>query len=305
MDIVDYLKMTDTELTELNLACFGHTHSKERLESMIESDGRLPEWGGELYGVEDGRLLGIVGLLYPRVETKDGVRKVGGIRSVCTRPSASREGVAERLMEYAHEILREKVRYSFLMTSASSIAHELYKKLGYEDIYTLPGAFKKRGKVESNVRFRREKDPRYVRSVYKDSVKDLKGLVVREKDFWSMAESRGWPNNEEVKIAYKDGEKIGYAMFSSSRGSLSVREIGAQEGYLDEILEGLESLTDKEYLVLSHVNPAYREDIEEKGYHWSDEQWSRVMVKDLHGGSDTLDIFGPSEKFHLGIYEAF
>ncbi len=306
MDIVDHHEIPDSKLTELSLACFGHTHSKKRLANMVEADKRLPEWGGELYAVEEDRVLGVVGLLYPKARTKDGVIEVGGIRHVCCRPSASRKGVAKKLIKKAHEILAEKVRYSFLMTSASGVAHELYKKLGYEDIYVPPKAFKKADKLKSDVRFKQENDPGYVRSVYLDTVKDLRGLVIRERDYWDMAKARGWPRNEHVKIAYEEGKRIGYAMLYSSRDRLSVEEIGAEEKFLPKILKGLESLTDRDHIVLSYVNPKDKEKIEERGYRWTQDLWARVMVKDLNDeDSDMSEKFGIPETFHMGIYESY
>ncbi len=305
MDIVYCSEVRDRDLNELSLACFDHTHSKDRLDMMIRSDGRLPDWGGELYAVEDETALGVVGILYPRAKTKEEVITVGGIRHVCSRPSTSRKGVAERLMIEAHNILKKKVRYSFLMTSASGVAHHLYEKLGYEDIYVPGRAFKKRENARSDVSFKRKKAPDYVRSVYTESVEGLTGLVVRDGDFWNMAQARGWPDNENVKLAYKDGERIGYVMIDSKRDRLEVKEIGAKKGFLPEILKGLDSQTDCEFLVLSYVNPKYREKIEESGYHWTDDMWYRVMVNDLSGGSNTSEKFGAPETFQMGIYESF
>ncbi len=307
MEIVDYREISDSELTELSLACFEHTHTKERLNQMIKADRRLSDWGGELYAVEGDEVLGVVGLLYPKARTKnDEVIEVGGIRNVCSRPSASRSGVAKKLMEEAHDILKKKVEYSFLMTSASSVAHSLYQKLGYEDIYVPPKAFKKREDIGSDVRFEAEKDPGYVRSVYMRSIENLTGLVVREKCFWEMAKTRGWPENEDVKIAYKDGERIGYTMFDSSRNKLSVKEIGAEEGFLPHILDGLESRAEKNHVVLSYVNPAYKEEIEKKGYRWTQDLWKRVMVKDLGGkNSKVLEKFDAPGRFHMGVYESY
>jgi len=192
------------------------------------------------------------------------------------------------------------------MTSASNVAHDLYEKLGYEDIHVPPKAFKRRSKTRSDVRFEREKDPGYVRSMYMNSVEKLTGLVIRENEFWKIAESRGWPNNKDVRIGYKNGKRIGYAMFNSSRDRLSVKEIGAEKDSLSDILQGLESRTQKEHIVLSHVNPAYKEEIENEGYRWTYDLWERVMIKDLSGKDvDAEQKFSSLEGFHMGPYEAY
>ncbi|GEM_PF-3462227 len=305
MEIVEFEEVKDSDLTELCLACFDHVHSKARLKKMIRSDDRLPDWGGELYAVQGDKALGVVGLLYPEIRKEENFIKVGGIRNVCTRPSASKQGIAKKLMKRAHQNLRKKVDYSFLMTSASNVAYNLYRNLGYEDVYIPQIAYKKKETVESDVEFRKEKDPDYVRSVYMNSVRGLTGLVKRDKRFWQMAKSRGWPDNEKIKIAYKNGSRIGYAMVDQSREKLSVKEMGAEEGFLVDLMFGLENYCEKDHIVLSYVNPNYKNAVERHGYSWTDDLWYRVMVKDLREGSNSTADFTEEDNFHAGIYECY
>ncbi|MFW6040987.1 MAG: GNAT family N-acetyltransferase [Thermoplasmatota archaeon] len=181
MNIIHYDQVDDNEMSELTLTCFSHPYSKKHIEGMIKADSRVPEWGGELYAEKNGRLLGTVGILFPRAKKVDGsIEKVGGIRNVCSRPTASRKGVAKTLLVEAHKKLKkEEVRFSFLMTSKATVAHNLYKKLGYRDIFVYPEAFKKVEHKKSEVEFKKEEDPNYIRELYMKSMKDLNGLVVR------------------------------------------------------------------------------------------------------------------------------
>ncbi len=307
MKILNYDEVEDEQLTEMMLACFNHVYSKDQIEEMIDSDRRIPEWDGELFAVEDGRAVGSVGLIYPRAEKFTGERiDVGGIRNVCARPSESNRGIVTKLMDRAHEILSEEVDHSFLMTSKSLVAHNLYKKLGYETVHVPPKAYKKCENKRSDVEFKEEKDPEYVRSLYSNSVDDLTGLVVREKDYWEMAEARGWPDNEDVKIAYRDGERIGYAMMESSRNSLTVKELAAEKDGLLTLLKAMESRCDKEQIVLTYANPSYEKDIRTAGFSWTQDLWYRVMVKNLNGENDeSLRSFGQGETFHTGVYEIY
>ncbi|MBS3790418.1 MAG: GNAT family N-acetyltransferase [Candidatus Thermoplasmatota archaeon] len=304
MEIVNFDEVEDSDMIELNLACFNHTYSKDHIKKMIRSDKRMPDWGGELYAKEKGKILGCVGILFPRVKLSEETKKVGGIRNVCSRPSKSRRGVVKNLMERAHDTLRQEVELSFLMTPKSNVAYNLYKKLGYETVHVPPKAYKKAEEKETDIEFRDENDPEYVRSLYLESVKDLSGLVVREEDYWDMAEARGWPDNDNVKIAYRNGEKIGYSIYEFSRNSLSVKEF-ASEGNSKVLLQGLESICDKEYIVLSYVNPNYRDFLLNAGYSWHQDLWYSIMVKDLKNGvSDTMNI-EDINNFHAGIYETF
>jgi len=305
MKIVQFDEVDESGMTELMLACFNHAYSKDHLKKIIRSDRRMPEWGGELYAKEDDEVLGCVGILYPRAKISGEVRKVGGIRNVCSRPSESRRGIIKKLMKRAHEIMHEEVDFSFLMTSKSGVAYNLYKKLGYETVHVPPRAYKKVEDQQSDIEFKDKVDPEYVRWVYTNSVKDLSGLVVREEDYWNMAEARGWPDNDNVKIAYKDGQKIGYAMYETSRNSLSVKEFVAEKDDLKALLRGLESVSDKDYVVLSYVNPSYKGFLQKAGYSWHEDLWYRVMCKDLRDDSDEIIKAEDKKNFHTGIYETF
>jgi len=305
MEIVHFDEVDESEMTELMLACFNHAYSKDHLKEMIQSDGRMPGWGGELYAKEDGRILGCVGILYPKAKLSGEVRKVGGVRNVCSRPSRSRRGVIKKLIERAHETMHEEVDLSFLMTSKSGVAYNLYQKLGYETIHVPPRAYKRVEDQQSDIEFKDQVDSEYVRWLYNTSVEDLSGLAVREEDYWKMAKARGWPDNDNVKIAYRNGKKIGYAMYESSRNSLSVKEFAAEGDNLKTLLKGLESLSDKDYVVLSYVNPSYRGFLQKAGYSWHQDLWYRVMVKDLRNGPNEKIKLQNKENFHVGIYETF
>ncbi len=302
MKIVTYEEIDDIQMTELTLACFHHTYSKEHVDEMVKADKRIPDWGGELYAVDGDNVLGTVGMLYPRIKTKDGIETVGGIRNVCTRPSASRKGVARMLMEEAHERMEEKgLRFSFLMTSKSLVAYELYKKMGYRDTHRYPVAFKKTNKKTSSIEFREKEDPEYVRSLYKKSVKDLHGLIVREEDFWEMARARGWPDISKLKIAYLKGERIGYAMFNRRRKQMDCAELAVDERrYLPCLIEALEAEAEGVEIVFYYVNPNYKDVFSDKGYTLYDDTWSRIMVKEC---KEKLPL--DEDLFNCGIFETF
>lgn len=308
MNIVHYDEVKDWQMTEMTLTCFNHPYSKEHIEDMISADSRLPDWGGELYAKEDDKVLGTVGMLYPHLKTKEGIEKVGGIRNVCTRPSAGRKGVSTKLFEEAHRRMKEKgVRYSFLMTDQYLVAYNLYKKLGYRNMMKYPAAYKKVDDVESDIEFKKERDPHYVRKTYKNSVKSLYGLVVRETDFMDMVDARGWPKNKNLKIAYEDGKRIGYALFSKSRDSMICNEIAVEDfNNLPKLVRALESRVKGEYMVFKFVNPHYVKPLKDMGYGYYDDRWSKIMVKDFQDDlENSLEKMGYPGKFHNGIYESY
>ncbi len=307
MEIVDFEDVKDGDMTELTLTCFNHTYSREQVEEMIKADSRMPDWSGEMYAKKKNKVVGTVGILYPRVRLEKGVEEVGGIRNVCTRPSASDRGVATTLLKEAHSRMREEdVRYSFLMTSASFKAYSLYRKLGYEDVMQYRMAYKKvKDKKENDVQFREETWLDFVRELYTRNTEGLLGLVIREEDFWGMAEARGWPRNDKTSIAYREGEKIGYANFTRTRRHLVCKEIAAKgKRSLRAILERLEEEAN-ECLVLKFVNPKHVSVLREEGFNVYNDTWDRLMVKPLGpNGEEVLDR-ETKKRFHLGVYEAY
>ncbi len=299
MDIVTYHDIEDTDMAEMTLACFDHPYSKEHVKGMVQADSRLPGWGGELYAVDGEKVLGTCGVLYPRAKFGSTIKRVAGIRNVCVRPSKAGAGVATRLLEEAHNKIREEgLEHSFLMTSKGLVAHSLYKKLGYRDVYVYPAAFKYISKSDTQVEFQECEDFSRVRKLYMDSVQGLEGLVVREDDYHVMAEARGWPDNDDLHLATIEGERIGYAMFKKGRKSLVCNELAAERGELQRLITGLEQKAEGCFLVLKFVNPKYEDTLKKMGFKYSTDRWGVVMKKSF----DDSKLEG---LFHNGIYESF
>lgn len=308
IEFVSFDEVNDWQISELSLACFEHPLSKDGIREEIEVDERVPDWGGRLFAIENNNVLGTAGLIYPKAKTKYGIEKVGGIKSVCSRPSASRRGIASKLIEKLHERLREKdVKYSILNTSRGLVAHNLYQKLGYRDFHRIPMAYKKTGEGNPKVRFERTEAPQFIKSLYEKSVEGLYGLTVREKFYWDLADARGFPDNENIYIAHESGERIGYALFKNERGHMLCEEIGARKRTdLPKILEALEHKTHEEFIVIKWVNPNYQDIFEDFGFRYYDDRWDCTMINNLEGPTEeALETFNYGNDAHIGVYEYY
>ncbi|KXA92701.1 hypothetical protein AKJ65_07180 [candidate division MSBL1 archaeon SCGC-AAA259E19] len=308
MEIVKLGEIEDWQMTELTLACFDHTFSAERARKEAETDPRLPDWGGMLYAKEKGRVLGSAGMIYPRAKTKDGIERIGGIHNVCSRPSEARKGTAKKLLKELHQKMRNNgIRYSILHASRKLVAHNLYRELGYKDLYRVPMAYRKTNGKKSNIALKKEKDPQFVKSLYEKSVEGLYGLIVREDCFWNLANVRGFPENDNLRIAYEGDERIGYALFETSRKHSLVEEISAKERTdIPRILEAIENESSSEYIAINRANPNYRDILEECGFRYYDDRWERMMIKNLKGPTeDAIEAFNSGERVHTGPYEHY
>jgi GNAT superfamily N-acetyltransferase len=96
-----------------------------------------------LYAVDGAQVLAGVEVHRPWFTTPEGTSRVGGLAYVSTRPMASRQGHAGRLIQEVLERQRaEGDPWVILWTSRSNGAHGLYEQLGFSDVGDLPRAFR-------------------------------------------------------------------------------------------------------------------------------------------------------------------
>lgn len=274
MEIVKIDEVEDWQMTELSLACFENTFSTERARKEAEIDPRLPDWGGILYVKENGKVLSFAGIVYPRAKTKDGIERIGGISGLCSRPSEARKGNAKKLLRKLHQRMREnEARYSILGTSRGLVAYNLYRELDYKVLYRIPMAYRKTKGRKPSIDLKKEKDPQFVKSLYEKSVEGLYGLIVREDCFWDLADVRGFPENNNLRIAYEGDERIGYALFETSRKHTPVKEISAKERKdIPRVLGAIENKSSGEYVAINGANPNHRNILEECGFRYHDDR---------------------------------
>ena len=138
MKILEYDEVDPIEVLHLNLLCLNFSLTPERARLTRQHDSRpFPFFA--LYAVIDGVVAGQVGVFRLPMTTIEGPEDVGGVWAVLTSPSFKRRGIASRLLEEAHERMRlDGLRFSTLGTSRFRVAHLLYTKHGYQDVFFSP-----------------------------------------------------------------------------------------------------------------------------------------------------------------------
>ena len=123
---------------------FNWVFNQNQFEDFARIDPRLKNGPVSFIGVEKDKIVGHVGVMDLSTRTFSGdVEYVGGIYGVATLPGHARRGICTVLMERAHEYFKQKhYRFSFLSTSPVSVAHNLYEKLDYVDLFEYPTAYK-------------------------------------------------------------------------------------------------------------------------------------------------------------------
>ena len=220
-------------------------------DKRMEWDPWLRGGLGGFCGVDDGRLLGIVGVYDIPTRSLDGrVLVVGGVWALVTDPSATRRGVFTALMEESHRYFRDRgCPFAFLYTYRSWVSHRIYLKLGYQEVRALdrfPNVFKLLDQSKS--RQAQEHDTpsatnEDVSALFAQFTANRTGFVVRSQDFLGLLARRGQVDPAQtVKV---DG---GYALFSEhsryrekAGGMIYIRELVAMDRHSQEqLLEAIE-----------------------------------------------------------------
>ncbi|MFX1252114.1 MAG: GNAT family N-acetyltransferase [Promethearchaeota archaeon] len=136
MKIVEYDEVDPYEVLQLNLLGLNYALTPERVKLIRQYDPRpFPFFA--LYASIGGEVAGQVGVFRLPMVSIEGPEDVGGIWAVCSHPSFERRGIASRLLQEAHERMRtEGLRFSTLGTSKYLVAHPLYYKHGYRDVFS-------------------------------------------------------------------------------------------------------------------------------------------------------------------------
>ncbi|MFX0085563.1 MAG: GNAT family N-acetyltransferase [Candidatus Hodarchaeota archaeon] len=135
MRILEYDEVDPLEVLQLNLLALGFALTPERVKLIRQYDPRpFPFFA--LYAIVDKVVAGQVGVFRLPMVSVDGPEDVGGVWAVCTHPSFIRRNIASRLLNEAHKRMQaEGLRFSTLGTSKHRVAHILYQKQGYWDIF--------------------------------------------------------------------------------------------------------------------------------------------------------------------------
>jgi predicted acetyltransferase len=228
MRIVPYRELESKDgLLPLLDHAFKWVFNQSQSDDFVKIDPRLRNGPVGFCAVEDGRIIGHVGVMDLATRTLDRrVEYVGGLYGVATLPSHTRRGVCTTLMDKAHEYFSNKeYRFSFLPTSQALVAHALYEKLGYSDLIEYPSAYKvfhdrkaKHSPKKNVMGF----DSNRILRIYKDFSKEKTGFVVRDKAYIKMLRKIEGIKPKQCIIG-----KEGYVIFREDKTGIWIRELVA------------------------------------------------------------------------------
>ncbi len=287
MKILHYDEVDPLEAFQLNINALWWGLTPTRVETYIKYDDR---WSDDtfLYTVDKGKITSqVMGLRIP-TKTLDGEETVLGVAGVATHPAHKRKGHSTILMKRLHERSREEgMRMAFLLTRASFVAYNLYKKFGYRDMAGFPKCAKKfdrkKKPKKSILRKFKKKDVVDLDGVFKRFSRELYGHVLRQEKYfgWRLRISDSLKDMISV-IETEDGVR-GYIVKRSSGKDLFVEEIVIpSKRIMDRVFNELERQEKGDYINVFPLAGREQEDyIESRGYRMDRLSWGRCMVAPL------------------------
>jgi ribosomal protein S18 acetylase RimI-like enzyme len=303
LKILTYQELKDKDaLLPLMEQAFGWPFDPEEFERTIRIDPRLRDSCVGLCALDEGILAGYVGIMSLNTKTIEGkVEKAGGIYGVATLPGHTRQGICGTLLSRAHEYLIEKqYRFSFLTTSPTLVAHQLYKNQGYFDIASFPGAYKVtlKKKNKEKTQPKTKLDFGGIMQIYALYVKNKTGLVVRDEAYMKMLAKTAKISAKECIVTDR-----GYAIFKKEAKALRIRELAAvDEKEMHRLIRLTENKAEALIYARAVLDPNLQRVYTSLGYSVLREGHGVMMVKEL---ADTTFNQQYGDKFYMSALDYF
>lgn len=306
MKILTYRQLEQKgPLLPLMEQAFGWPYDPLEFERNVKVDPRLRDSGVGFCAVIGDKTVAYVGVMDLTTKTVDDkAERAGGIYGVATLPGHTRKGICKALLKRAHEHFLEKgYHFSFLTTSTTIVAYDLYRKLGYFDVTSFPGVYKVKGKANPNKIVPHEKpsglDFARMLEIYREYVKSKTGFVVRDEPYMKML-----ARTHEITSKDCIMTEEGYVIFKRDKKQVRVRELVAHGRKEMNKLIGL--VEDKAQNVVygrAVLDPTLREAYEERGFMTLDKGHGVLMVKELTADASFKETYG--NRFYMSALDHF
>jgi GNAT superfamily N-acetyltransferase len=235
MRIVDLAGVPDALEPQLPaLAWLDHDrpYDREDLRRLARQGYPSADYGG-VFGLVGAQVVSRVLVLSLPFTGPDGTVAVPGLTDVGTRPDSLGHGYARRLVEEVHRRERAAGRdWALLWTHPSWVAHGLYEKLGYRDIYSPPSALATSASPPKRDLPRgftwrtattREFD--ILEGLLAQGTAGRRGLVPRPPNSFRWKHRAGWRPVGNHRILREEGVPVGYAYRTSDPTCLGTVEV--------------------------------------------------------------------------------
>lgn len=286
MRIVEYDDVDQLQVLHLNLLCLDFALTPE-LACLIRRMDPRPFPFFALYALEGNTVAGQVGVFRLPMVSVEGATEVGGVWAVSTHPAWRGQGVASRLLDEAHvRMAAAGLRFSTLGTDRFRVAHRLYEKHGYHDLYSPAAALGASDGLPRQPGLRAEQaGPRRLAvadRLFEQLAHGYLGFARRHTPFFPFLHARGYLSAQDLWLLWQGEELAGYAAVSASNGLLRVRNLLLATGVDAPAAAGaLAQATDARYVQARLDRPGDVESFAQAGFQIAPQSWGTFMVKPL------------------------
>jgi GNAT superfamily N-acetyltransferase len=286
MKIVEYDVVDPLQVLQLNLLSLGYALTPERVALIRRLDPRpFPFFA--IYAIEEEIVVGQVGVYRLPMVSTEGREDVGGVCAVCTHPAFSRHGIARELLEVAHNRMRAAgLRFSTLRTSRHRVAHALYLRQGYEDVFFSNSTIAHYQSVLHLGRLRAERANaeklHLTDDLFRRVANGRLGFAYRYESFITTQVEMGEVDASCIWLLRADSELVGYALVDTSQAVLTVNDILlAEPTDTSEAVMSIAREMNVHYVQVCINNPLVAESLRLAGFPPACLDWSTFMIKPL------------------------
>lgn len=282
MKIVEYNDVDPLKVMFLNKLALDFGLSPEMVAHIRQSDPR-PFPCLAVYAVEDGAVLGQVGIFRLPMISTGGREDVGGIWAVSTHPQYSGRGVATLLLEEAHARMRSAgLRFSTLGTDRFRVAYKLYSQHGYEETNLWATALARWETAHQPTRLRAQppgpEGYDFVESSFMRIANEYLGFAWRHTPFERLRRV----NLTDIWILYKNINVVGYAFAHMDQTLLVISNLVLQpEIDAAEAIAAVAAELKSTYIQVKISRPIEIASLQRAGYHVAHPTWDAFMIKPL------------------------
>ena len=283
MKIVEYDDVDPEKVFQVTMLALGFPLTPEHAAHIRRTDPR-PFPCLAVCAVEDGVVVGHVGVFRLPMVTTGGREDVGGVWAVSTHPQYAGREVASRLLDEAHARMRiAGLRFSTLGTDRFRGAHRLYRRHGYEDMSIWATALARWETAHQPTRLRAEPAGPggydFVEQVFASVASDYLGFAWRHTPF---ARLRDKVKLDDILILWENNQPVGYALASEDRSILYVNDLLLRIGVNPaEAVAAVASRVRTTYVQVKINRPVEIASLRRAGYQVAHPDWSAFMLKPL------------------------
>lgn len=283
MRILEYDDVDPLQVLHLAMLALGFSLTPEHVAYIRRTDPR-PFPCLAVYAVEEERVLGQVGVFRLPMISVEGREDVGGVWAVSTHPQHAGHGIASRLLDEAHNRMREAgLRFSTLGTNRYRVAHNLYRQHGYEDMGVWGTALARWETSHQPTRLRAQPvSPEgydFVEMVFEKVAGAYFGFAWRHTPF---ARLRDHVSLDDIWIIWENDQPIGYALTQMNKTMLKISDLTLQRGI--DTAEAVAAVTaglKTSYVQVMVSRPSEVTSLRRSGYKVAHPNWGAFMVKPL------------------------